>query len=117
MISRASEGEEDNGEEEMKSPSTESPRHIVKDGEELRVWPLDPPDADDPNSVSKDAPGLKVMSEDGVIVPEDDVLLEKNGEVAWFSTNKSCITVSGRQEDNSADSGATNGSVRVSNVP
>lgn len=67
----------------MKSPSTESPRHIVNDGEELTECRSEELDVKGEVSISIDAPGLKVVSRDGVKV-SDDVEFDCDSEDQLF---------------------------------
>lgn len=60
---------EDTGDEDMKRPSTESPRCMAKEAEDMDGDGTD--FAGDVDNASTDGPGLKVTSEEGVSVPED----------------------------------------------
>lgn len=65
-------GGEDTGDEDMKRPSTESPRCMAKDAESLRGDEMDTAgEGDSGDSISTDGPRLSVASEEGVRVPDD----------------------------------------------
>lgn len=60
---------EETGDEDMKRPSTESPRCMAKAGEDLDRGGTD--FAGEVDNASMDGPGLNVTSEEGVNVPDD----------------------------------------------
>lgn len=86
--SETSAGEIHFGGEEMNRPSTESPRHIINDGEGLVLRPSEDLDTVGIHNAPADVIGLHVTSEEGVEVPEDVEFTCKE-ELLWVSVQSS----------------------------